>query len=248
MFVVRALIMVICVLWPFAGTAQILPIATITHRFATPVPADGPVVVTVRWYAEAVGGEVLHWETQTVDVRDSIAEIPLGRLRPIPDNVWNRGARFLGLSVEANAERMPRLELVPVPMALAARRADVADRLSPDITGVVTSINEAAGGLWLVGEHGISVTRRGSVFAFSASSADSVVSGSIDGDQRNQPYYLRLPLPLRHVHDLRLDVVMADGSHVGVNVSDYDPQSNTVALRCTAILTSSDHIRWSYRP
>ncbi len=239
---------VLLLLIPNWAIAQIDASTVVTYRFVDDVPANGAYPVTVRWYADPVGDDILHSESQTIDVRDSVALIPLGRMQPIPDVVWLRGARYLGITFNGQTERQPRLVLTPVPLALAARRAEVAERLSPNVTGVVTSINEVAGNVWLVGEGGINVQRRGSVFTFTTGGADTLHQGTMVGNARTATYFLQLPAPLRHVHDLRVDVATADGSHVGVDIVAYDAARLSVELRCTAVLTPDDHIRWSYRP
>lgn len=220
---------------------------SITYRFTDPVPPNGTYMLTVRWYSEATGGEVLHQERQAIDIIDSITVIPLGRMNPIPENVWQRGARFLGMTLDGQFERIPRYAFVPVPLALAARRAEIADRLAPDINGVVTSINEAAGGIWILGENGVTVQRRGSVLSISSGRNDSLHSGRILGNDLVSTFQLTLPAPLLHPHDLRVSVATQDGSHVGIDVVNYDPSTNIVELRCTAILTKHDVILWSLR-
>jgi hypothetical protein len=93
-----------------------------------PVP-DGNYSLTFRIYNIATGGTALWAENQTLAVQDGILNAVLGNTTTLnlPFNV----KYWLGISVAAEAELTPRVELTASPYAMRAARADSAGLTLP---------------------------------------------------------------------------------------------------------------------
>jgi hypothetical protein len=91
--------------------------------------ADGNYSLTFRIYNVATGGTALWAENQTLAVQDGILNAVLGSTTALnlPFNV----RYWLGISVAAEAELTPRVELTSSPYALRAARADSAGLTLP---------------------------------------------------------------------------------------------------------------------
>jgi hypothetical protein len=87
-----------------------------------PVP-DGAYDVTFRLYDVEVGGTVLWEETQTVTVADGVFNAKLGKTVPFSDGVFD-DPTWLGISVGADPELTPRVEMATAPYAGHAAFAD----------------------------------------------------------------------------------------------------------------------------
>jgi len=227
--------------------SQIMPYTILQYRFSAPIPANGPVSLTVRWYSGPVGGTALHTETLGADVLDSIAELTLGRNSPPPDNIWLQGASYLGVTVDSEQERRPRVQLVAVPIALAARRAEVAERLAPEVTGVVTSVNEVAGGIWLIGDNGITVQRTGGTFRIGGQIRDSIVSGHVNGDGKSHQLTFSVPVGKIELNHVTTSVSSPTGSIIAVEVVNIDNAVGLVTVRTSAVLAPSEAVHWTLR-
>ncbi|MCO6449627.1 MAG: hypothetical protein J5I90_02450 [Caldilineales bacterium] len=112
-------------------------IAAITPTFnyqGTLRNADGSLVngtkdITLKIYDQIAGGNVLHQETFSgVTVRDGIFNVVLGDAVAIQPTVFASGPRYLGVTVGSDPEMIPRQRLHPVPWALLADKAALADQ------------------------------------------------------------------------------------------------------------------------
>ena len=75
----------------------------------TGVPVTATVSIVFSIYDVASGGTALWTETQSsVVVQDGIYNVLLGSTTPIPDAVFDRGDRWLGLKVGTDSEMTPR--------------------------------------------------------------------------------------------------------------------------------------------
>ncbi len=93
-----------------------------------PVP-DGNYSLTIRLYSASAGGTALWTESQTVAVQHGVFSTVLGNTTaltlPFDTRYW------LGISVGAEPELTPRVELTAAPYALRAAMADVGELTLP---------------------------------------------------------------------------------------------------------------------
>ena len=71
-------------------------------------PLDGTYSITFSIYADNAGGSKLWTETQTVNVDNGLFTVLLGSGSPLNENVFASADRFLGISVDGEAELSPR--------------------------------------------------------------------------------------------------------------------------------------------
>ena len=98
--------------------------------------ADGSLAnasynITLRLYDAVAGGNMLHQETfPNVSVRDGIFNVVLGddAGNPLNASVFSDAPRYLGITTGADPEMTPRQRLHPVPWALQANTAFVAQQ------------------------------------------------------------------------------------------------------------------------
>jgi hypothetical protein len=129
---------------------------------------DGNHNLVLSLYLASTSGSSIYTEIQSVPVVRGIFNIIIGSVTALPLILTFDRAYFLGVSVDGGSELSPRTALTAVPYALYAARAAIADGLSPNATGVVTSINEEAGALRLIGAGGTTVSNAGTVFTISS--------------------------------------------------------------------------------
>ncbi len=111
-----------------AGTAQVPETlsyqGTLTDGAGSPVP-DDDYSITFRIYDTDAGGTALWTETQTVTVTEGIFNAILGS--SVPVNLTFDVPYWLGLTVGADPELAPRVELTSTPYAFRAKYAAGAD-------------------------------------------------------------------------------------------------------------------------
>ena len=165
----------------------------------------------------------------------------LGSVVPLPPDLLLSGPFWLGIRVDGGNELQPRTALATVPYALLADRARIAQALAPEVTGVVTSVNEIAGMVQLEGGSGISIQRSGSTLRIDRESSRE--SGVIE-DQPGQYRFSVTPLTtLLPQHRVRAEVLAE--THIGVRVTDVDLTSNTFTIELAAPLSADERIVWS---
>lgn len=91
---------------------------------STGAPLDGTYAITFSVYSVAVGGSPI-WteELETVEVTDGLYAVELGAGTPFGTSTFD-GARWIGVSVEGEAEMTPRTKVSSVPFALNAHTLD----------------------------------------------------------------------------------------------------------------------------
>ena len=141
---------------------------------------DGNKNLTISLYADASGGSALFTETQSVSVVKGRYMMIIGSLTPIPPNLSFSNSYFLGVSVDGSAELAPRTPLTSSPYAL---HAAIADGVSSNVVGVVTTLNNLSGSLTLQGGGGTSITANGHTLTISSSgSGGNGIQGLQSGD------------------------------------------------------------------
>ncbi len=129
---------------------------------------DGNHALSLKLYDNASSQNPLFTETQTLPVVKGIFNIIIGSVTALPASLSFDRAYFLGVSVDGGLELAPRTALTAVPYALRADRANIAEALAPNATGVVTSINNQSGALTMQGGGGTTVTNVGNVLTISS--------------------------------------------------------------------------------
>ncbi|MCK4223593.1 MAG: hypothetical protein KAX39_00330 [candidate division Zixibacteria bacterium] len=89
---------------------------------------DTTISMTFKIYADLTTPTSLWSETQdSVKVEDGIFNVLLGSVNPIPDSVFDRSTRYLGVKVGADNEMSPRKPLVSVGYAFRSEFTDTAE-------------------------------------------------------------------------------------------------------------------------
>ena len=123
--------------------------------------ADGDYQMIMRLYDAPTGGTLLWEETQTAEVEKGLFSVYLGETQPMIGVNTSRQL-YLETAIVGRAP-FPRTRMAMVPYAMNSLRADSADALTSDATGVVTSLNGAEGALQISGRAGILVVQEGDV-------------------------------------------------------------------------------------
>lgn len=204
------------------------------------VALNGQHELTVRWYDAPVGGIALFSEVLLVNVVDGLSTIQAGSTMPLPDTLLRTGMVWLGFSIDGGAELLPRTVLSSVPYALLAQRAVVAESLAPEVTGVVTSINEVAGNIEMVGSNGISITRSGKAIIVGQSNASW--RGRIDAVAGQHRY--RVDIGTAITNKAVIYATVHADTFVGVTVTDVDTTAGTFIIAASAPLQIGEWIEW----
>lgn len=201
---------------------------------------NGQHDITIRWYDAPVGGSVLFVESLNVEVVEGIATLHAGSVLPLPDTLFQRSSIWLGFSIDGAAELLPRTILASVPFALVAQRSLVAESLSPEVTGVVTSINEIAGNVEVQGGHGIQVQRNGRTLTISHSG--SPLNGRIEATLGKHIYKVVLGAPLPP--NSMICATVHANTFVGINVDTVNEATGEFTLVASAPLDVGEWIEW----
>ncbi|MBK9183489.1 MAG: hypothetical protein IPM83_10290 [Ignavibacteria bacterium] len=229
---------------PTILTAQIAATVEVRLSLGDAQTPDGPHAITVQWYDVPSGGTSLAQEDLTVDLSNGEATLILGTTSPLPLNAFDRGAVFLGISVDGSPERSPRTPLLPQAFARASAFAEVAERLSPNVTGIVTSINEVAGNVKLVGGDGVRITRNGSIIMVERDSAIAE-QGVITGTGTEYTFRIQPKTTLRSEHDVTFRV--SAGTTTIQAGCTIDTTTNTMVFVTSAPLLNTEQILWEIR-
>lgn len=90
-------------------------------------PISGTRNLTFAIYSAPTGGTPLWSETQSDTINNGVFNTLLGSVNPIPVNLFKGdGNRYLGISVGAGAEMVPRFHLTTVPYAFRTSYSDTA--------------------------------------------------------------------------------------------------------------------------
>ncbi|MFN8360084.1 MAG: hypothetical protein U0264_09240 [Candidatus Kapaibacterium sp.] len=122
-FLVGFFLSLIVVCGVYSATAQQVPRSftvqgVLTDRASKPI-ADGVYTITVRLYAQAIGGMPIHAEEFLVPLKDGLFHLAIGERVAIPASVKFDRQYFVGISYNGGAEAL-RLPLTSVPYSLMA--------------------------------------------------------------------------------------------------------------------------------
>jgi hypothetical protein len=127
---------------PHSSTTTISYQGRLADSSGNPLTTAG-VAMQFRLYAANTGGSPLWSETQAaVPVEDGLFHTLLGSTTPIPVSLLaSNNLLWLGVTVGADSEMMPREQLASVPYAMVASTVPdesiTADKLSPDVFNVL---------------------------------------------------------------------------------------------------------------
>ncbi|MDH3890884.1 MAG: hypothetical protein OEV49_07340 [candidate division Zixibacteria bacterium] len=162
-----AMLTLICLLFVAAASADVPPLINYQGRLldvgGSPV-ADGPYQISFKIYGSETGDDSLWWSGfQTVQVQDGLFDYQLGSTNPIPADIFGPTSEpYLGITVDANPEAVPRTQISSVAFAFYANTADTATvaAIAQDITcSDCVTTNEIADGTVLfsdIGQNGAS--------------------------------------------------------------------------------------------
>jgi hypothetical protein len=151
---------------------------------------------------------------------------------------------YLGITIDDDDELSPRTALTVVPYALNAMHAETAVALDREVTGVVTSVNEVAGNVRIMGDATTRVTKTGNVITISSLASKQPISGSVTPDGRSSTFLVRPNTTLTSSSRITATVVTPTGESIGCSVVSIDPSANTFTIRTAAVLLPSERLYW----
>lgn len=217
----------------------------VTRLSVDGVPLDGQHRVTVRWYDVPLGGTVILEEPHDVVATLGLVDLRLGSTVGLPDALIERGSVWLGYSVDGRPEDALREQLLSAPFARYAERAAIAEQLAPQVTGIVTSINELAGAVRIVGDSTIDVRREGDALMLRQIGGGASERGSVSGDGVSWRFTIRVATPLAAIAHVTLRVVTDTQTVIGATMVATDDATNSIIVATTAVLTTTERLLWS---
>lgn len=223
------------------AAAQVATSIAVPLAIEAPDLRDGVHAVTVRWYDVAVGGTCAETELTSIEIQSSRATLVLGLTSPLPTLVLEGGHAWLSITFQGMPEPKQRYELLPGAFAQTSSYAYVAASLDPRATGIVTSINEIAGAIELIGTNGITVTRNGHQLIVSSQAISE--SGVFRGDGSSWEFIIRpagvIPAPAA----IRCAV---ESTHDAISTTwRFDPASGSYIVSTSAILQPDETLHWN---
>ena len=227
-----------------SGAAQVSSTVEVHLFLGDAQTPDGQYSLVVRWYDAPVGGSPFALEMLNVEILSGSCSVVLGNTSPLPLIMLQRGTAFLGVEVGGTPERLPRVAIVPQTFARVAARAEIANALAPEVTGIVTSINEIAGNVKVVGESGIRVVRDGTILRINRTPI-IIERGAIEGDGFTFQFRVLPSTSLTSDVDVTFRV-NAGTTTISAGIS-IDAMTNTIVFVTSAPLLSSEKLEWEIR-
>jgi hypothetical protein len=92
------------------------------------MPLDGTYALTFKVYSDSTGGTLYWFEMHpSTDISDGLFNVILGEESPFPGGLFDNTELWMGVTVDADPEIVPRTRLTAVPWAIEAAEADSAD-------------------------------------------------------------------------------------------------------------------------
>ncbi len=120
--------------------------ARLKNSAGVPLNGNG-ISLKIAIYDAASGGNLLWTETQSVTALSGVVNTFLGSVTPLPGNLFDGGARYLGITVGADPEMSPRQLVASVPFAL--RAGDVTGDIHPASVSINGSLVIDQFGNWV---------------------------------------------------------------------------------------------------
>lgn len=202
---------------------------------------DGWYSITLRYYESITSDQVLAHEQISARFRGGYCFLIAGRTINVPEEFIRSPSAAIGYSLDGRAESLPRIAVSSQLYARTAEHARIADGLSPSFTGFVTSINEVAGPITLLGGEGIDVEREGARLIL-RSRARIVARGTIQGDNTAHVFTIRPSVPLSD--RARISAQLTNSTtHISLT-TEINRNDGTITLIAAAPLLSSESITW----
>lgn len=222
------------------ASAQLPQLLSVRLAIESPDMRDGLHDVTVRWYDDQAVGTLQGIERATINIQYGETIVVLGNASPLPTNLLERGKAWISIQFEGADEPTYRYPVLPQAFSHTAGFALVAASLDPRATGLVTSINELAGAVEIVGTNGVIVARNGQQIVVGQVSTHE--RGSIAGDGRRWEFTIQPQDSTLLGCDLNCFV---DSGQTAIPAScSYDPKTRSYIVRTAAILQSDEYLRW----
>jgi hypothetical protein len=141
---------------------------------------NGEYILTFKLYNVETGGPEIWVETKPIDVIDGIINTELGNLEPIPPQIF-AGLTWLGITVGAGNELIPRIALTSVPYSFMSMNVADSSVNSAKIRAgeVVKSLNGLKDSVRLIAGSNITITPTGNNLTISSSGGGTgTISGS----------------------------------------------------------------------
>ncbi|MEP7236072.1 MAG: hypothetical protein ABI778_12325, partial [Ignavibacteriota bacterium] len=135
--------------------------------------ADGQHVLSISLYDIQDPSTPIFNEVDRVETLHGLFSVVLGSQTPIPFSIQFDKQYSLGIAVDGTPEMSPRTLLTTAPYAMRAQVAEMANGLAPNASGLVTSINEVSGHLYIQGDSTLTVTSANKVISLHANAITS---------------------------------------------------------------------------
>lgn len=237
----RFLIAVLALMWIWLtpASAQLgLGLALVIDDETVP---DGWYSIVLRYYTSATASTSLADETLSARFSGGRCHIVCGLTTLLPETFRSSTSAAIGYSIDGGQERVPRIQVATQQYATRAEHALLADGLSPSFTGFVTSINELAGPVTLVGADGVSIDRQGSTMVIRLQKT-SAARGKIHGD--NSAYSFTVSPGVALTSRTRVTLALVNSTTQIALTSSINLVTGTITITAAAPLLESEQIEW----
>nr|MBP9583280.1 hypothetical protein [Ignavibacterium sp.] len=185
------------------------------------VVSNGDYNLTFKLYDVASGGASLWSETKLITVANGIVNTQLGSVVPIPQTTFNAAA-WLGITVAAGTELIPRIALASVPYSIYSLNVPDNSINAVKIANnqVVKSLNGLKDNVNLVAGSNITITPSGNDLTISSTGGGSGIGGSGTANYLSK---------FTNSSTLGNSVLYDDGNRIGIGTTtpDYSLTINT---------------------
>ncbi len=202
---------------------------------------DGWYNIVLRYYTSATASTSLADETLSARFSGGRCHIVCGLTTLLPESFRSSSTAAIGYSIDGGQERLPRIQVASQHYAVRAEHALLADGLSPSFTGFVTSINELAGPVTLVGAEGISIDRQGSTMVIRSRKL-SPTRGKIRGD--NSTYSFTISPGVALTSSSRVTLALVNSTTQIALSASINLAAGTITISAAAPLLESEQIEW----
>lgn len=202
---------------------------------------EGKHHLLVRWYDDALSSNWVESEEFDVDLTQAPVQLQLGSTSPVPHDLLRTGTAWLGVSIDGGTELPQRTMLVTVPYAQYTEHARVADKLSEDVTDVVTSLNEIAGAVKVLGQGGIVVRNEGEALVITTD--QPIESGVVHGDDTEHAFVVKPTTQISSSCRVTATVV-SPTTIITCGIASIDASANTITIQTSAALTKAETLHW----
>lgn len=210
------------------------------------VPVGGDVSLTVSWYGQPVGGVAVLVEPHFASFKSGFSTLLLGAHAGLPDSLLLSGTAWIGLTIDGEQEMVPRTMLTSVPFARVASYSQIAGSLHPNVTGVVTSLNEVAGNVRIVADTGLSIRREGNLLRLGISGSDfqSAYSGIVIPAEMGYRFPVDVGVPITDRTVILAMVLSGDHTTIGCSVRVLNRDEGKIEIVTGALITPESRIHW----